>query len=203
MSRHEQITRILHKLQRRCIPLLHDLLLLDRALSVLFADLVEAFLQRIEGVQVRSDAEHEACKPRFVRVVLEGLVRFQGANAGRVDLFSASIPFFLQQVLLMMWNSYTYHSDVVQEQIPNIAQLAPNSHVPQDRVAIGIVICHCCSLKMLYPFCQPQELARGPEVLLNVLEPCYIGLRMVRAEEIPRVEAREVLDCAEQLVTSL
>jgi len=56
---------------------------------------------------------------------------------------------------------------------------------------------------VFYPFCQAQELARCAKVFLYVLEGGDIALGVVCPVEIPRVEAREILDCAEDFIAAL
>jgi hypothetical protein len=55
---------------------------------------------------------------------------------------------------------------------------------------------------VLDELCQAHGLADAAEVLLDAIEDVDGGLRVVGAVEVPREEAREVLDCAEGLVAA-
>jgi hypothetical protein len=55
---------------------------------------------------------------------------------------------------------------------------------------------------MLEEFADTHDLARRAELFLHGIVRVDCGLWLVRSVEVPCVEAREVLDCAEELVAA-
>lgn len=91
---------------------------------------------------------------------------------------------------------------VVEEHVEGVAELAADGQVLDDGVGGVGVRGDGGELEVLDELCQAHGLADAAEVLLDAIEDVDGGLRVVGAVEVPREEAREVLDCAEGLVAA-
>jgi len=97
----------------------------------------------------------------------------------------------------------THRSKVIQNQIPSITQLSPNSCVSKHRIQATVIARLGGRLEVFEPFGQTQQLSRCAKSLLDVLVGLNVQCRVVSPEEVPGVEAGEVLEGAEDLVAAL
>lgn len=96
----------------------------------------------------------------------------------------------------------THVCNCVQAQIHGISQLPPHSTVLQHRIHTLAIGRNSSSLKVLDILSNPQGFSCEAEVLFDSFVGCDQPGGVVCSEEIPRVEAREVLEGAEELVTT-
>lgn len=92
-------------------------------------------------------------------------------------------------------------ADRVACQVPGVSQLTPDSQVSQEGVDGGLVVCgNRGGLEVLDELADTHHLTRRAELLLDGVEGGDGRLRPVRAQQVPGVEAREVLQRTQKLV---
>ena len=96
----------------------------------------------------------------------------------------------------------TYESDRIECQVECVAELTSDGEVSEDRVHVLAVVGCGRGLDMLNVLSQPQGLSCQAELLLENLKGLDVGGLCIGAEEVPRVEAGEVLDGSEELVAT-
>ena len=95
------------------------------------------------------------------------------------------------------------HGDVIDGQVSGIPQLATDGEVVDDGISgVFVVEGHRGGLEVFDELRQTEDLSGGAEFFLDRLEDVDGALRVVGAQEVPGVEAGEVLDRSEHLVPS-
>lgn len=164
----------------RVVDVLFDLLGLDNSLAFLAVHRLLLLLQPEEGVDPRDGAACQTGAPRAVRILLQTLGGGQLAVADGVD-----------------------DGDGVEGQVAGVAELATDGQVAQDGVDGALVLQgDGGSLEVLDELADAHDLARGAELLLDGIVGVDGGLRAVGAVQVPGVEAGEVLQGTEKLVTT-
>jgi len=96
----------------------------------------------------------------------------------------------------------TYISNRIQAQIYPIGQLSSNSTIPHQGIQ-RLLICRFSSgAEMLHILANTHQFPRQPELLLDRFIDLDLRRWMVGAVEVPCVEAGEVLERPEELVTA-
>lgn len=107
------------------------------------------------------------------------------------------------EIHVSLANEYATHvCDCIQAQIHAIPQLPPHSTVLQHRIHTLAIGRNSSSLEVLDILSNPQGFSCEAEVLFDSFVGCDQPGGVVCSEEIPRVEAGEVLEGAEELVAS-
>ncbi|KAH6610662.1 hypothetical protein Trco_000682 [Trichoderma cornu-damae] len=151
----------------------------DNALAVHSVDLGLALLEAVEGVQLGRDAEDEAHGPEARGVLLEGLGGLPLANARGIA-----------------------HGQGVEGQIAGIANLPAHGGVAEEGLEGLCVGGLGGGLEVLHVLADAEDLAGEAELLLDGVPGRHLRGRAVGAEEVPGVEAGEVLQRAEDLVAA-
>jgi hypothetical protein len=95
------------------------------------------------------------------------------------------------------------NGDGVESQVTSITELAADGEVPKHRIDGTLVVSgKRSSLEMLYEFSNSEDLSCCAELLLNGIVGIDGGLGAVGAVKIPGVEAGEVLQSTQDLVTT-
>ena len=99
--------------------------------------------------------------------------------------------------------NYTTHiGHSVQAQIHRVPQLPTHSTIPQHRIHVLRIGRNRRKLEVLDILAQSERLSRKSELLLDILEGGNEGSLCGATREIPGVEASEVLEGAEELVSA-
>lgn len=150
------------------------------ALAVLAVNLGLPLLQLIQRVQLGRDAEYQAHGPEPVPVGLDGLGLVPLLDAGGVG-----------------------QRGRVKGQVAGVANLLADARVAQEGVdGLGVVGGLDSGLEVLDVLADAEDLARQAELLLGDVPGGDLGLGGIGAQEVPGVEAGEVLDGAEELVAA-
>lgn len=159
---------------------LFNLLSLNNTLTLLPINRLLLLLQSPQRVNPRNRITDQPGHPEPIRILLQLLGIAQLLDPNRVD-----------------------DPDGVEGQVAGIAQLATDSQIAEEGVDRALVVGgDGGGLEVLDELADTQDLARGAELLLDGVEGFDGGLGTVGAEEVPGVEAGEVLECTEDFVTT-
>ena len=154
-------------------------LTLDNALAVLLIDPCLPLLQTVQGVRLRDNAAHEAHGPKSICLSLELLGTLPLANPQRVPERTG-----------------------IERQISGVANLPANGGVPHNGVHnFGVGGDGGCA-DVLNVLAEAHDFTYEAELLLDGIPGGDLGVGAVGAEEVPGVEAGEVLEGAEELVAA-
>lgn len=160
--------------------ILFNLLRLHNTLTLLAVDRLLLLLQTNKGIDTGHGTEDQTGRPRAVGGLLESLRGSQLPDADRID-----------------------DGDGVKGQVSGIAELATDGQVLEDRVdGVLVVESDGGGLEVLEEFADTHNLARRAELLLHGIVGVDSGLGLVGPVEVPRVEAGEVLEGAEDLIAA-
>lgn len=158
---------------------LEDLLALDDAFAVLAINLGLALLEAVQRIDLAGNAKDEAHGPEAGSVLLQRLGSMPLANARSIT-----------------------HRQGIKGEVPCIANLSADSGVAQkglDGLCVGGL---GGGLEVLDVLADAHDLAGEAELLLDGVPGGHLRGGAVCAEEVPGVEAGEVLDRAEDLVAA-
>ena len=96
----------------------------------------------------------------------------------------------------------THHRSIVKKHVSCIPELSSHRRVPQHWVHAPRITCDGRGLEVLDELADAHQLARQAELLLSRLPWRNRGSGVVRAVQVPREEAREVLEGAEHFVAT-
>merc|ERR1712000_350639 len=151
----------------------------DNTLTILLADALLLLSQVVQRIRAGNSTEQQAKHPTSVCLLSQPLGHRTLPDARSIQV-----------------------CDSIQRQVSSISQLSSNSAVLDNGIqALGI--CRdSCRFEVLDVLAHTHQLACQPKLLLDGIERSDLPGRTVRAVKIPGVEAREVLDCSEELVTA-
>lgn len=93
--------------------------------------------------------------------------------------------------------------DSVVRHVAGVTKLAAHGKTAQDRVDGGLVVKgNGSGLEVFNELADTEDLSRQTELLLDGFEGCDRGLGAVGTEQVPGVEAGEVLEGSQQLVAT-
>jgi hypothetical protein len=156
-----------------------DLLSLNHALAILLIQSRLSILQRPQRIQTANNAEAQPSEPRLLRIPSNSL-----RIRGRPDASSIQ------------------ERSRIKRQVRTVPELASDRGILEHRVEILAVGCDLGALEVLDVLAEAHGLARESELLLDSLEGLDGRGGGIGAVQVPRVEAREVLDGAEELVAA-
>lgn len=160
--------------------ILLNLLGLDNTLTLLAVNRLLLLLQSPQRVQSRDCTEDQPSRPAPVGILLQLLRRLQLLDTDDID-----------------------GPDGVEGQVTGVTQLATDGQVAEHGVEWALVVNDGGGgLEVLDELADTHDLSRCAELLLDGVEGFDGGLGTVGAEEVPGVEAGEVLQGTHDLVTT-
>lgn len=169
--------------QAKAKNILLNLLSLDNTLALLAVDGARAHAQAAQRVYASNEAAQQAREPGAGSILREGLGVRQLPDTAGVEVL-----------------------EHVDRQVSGVTKLATNGQVLEHRVGLAGARRRCGGngggLDVLDVFAHTQQLTRGAELLLDGGPRLDRGLGRIRPDEIPGIEAREVLDRPQNLVTA-
>lgn len=156
-----------------------DPLALNNTLAILPVDPRFPLLQPVERVRLHNDTARQPHCPESICLLLRPL-----------------------RTLPLPHTRSIQHRRRIKTQVSGISQLSSHSHVPQHGIHGFSIGRSGRGFEVLNVLAETHELADEAELLLDLRPWCDGAGDGVGAQEVPRVEAREVLDYTEELVAA-